>query len=65
MACRQFGAKPLPEPLLAYCELDSWEQILVKFEWEFYHFLSRKFKFEIVICQNGGHFVHGGELIYV
>ena len=25
MACRLFGAKPLPEPMLAYCQLDSWE----------------------------------------
>ena len=29
MACRLFGAKPLPEPMLAYCQLDSWE----KFRW--------------------------------
>ena len=38
MACRLFGAKWLPEPMLAYCQLDSWEQISVKFE-----FHSRKF----------------------
>ena len=25
MACCLFGAKPLPEPMLAYCQLDSWE----------------------------------------
>ena len=37
MACRLFGAKPLPEPMLAYYELDSW-QISVEFESEFYHF---------------------------
>ena len=42
MACRLFGAKPLPEPMLAYCRLDSWDQISVKFESEFYHFHSRK-----------------------
>ena len=42
MACRLFGAKPLPEPMLAYCQLDSWEQISVKFESEFYRFHSRK-----------------------
>ena len=23
MACRLFGAKPLPEPMLAYCQLDT------------------------------------------
>ena len=32
MACRLFGAKPLLEPMLAYCQLDSWELISVKFE---------------------------------
>ena len=42
MACRLFGAKPLPEPMLIYCQLDSWEHISVKFESEFYHFHSRK-----------------------
>ena len=42
MACRLFDAKPLLEPVLVYCQLDSWEQISVKFELEFYHFHSRK-----------------------
>ena len=41
MACRLFGAKPLPEPVLAYCQLESWEQISVKFESEYYYFHSR------------------------
>ena len=41
-ACRLFGAQLLPEPMLAYCHLDSWEQISVKFELEIYHFNSRK-----------------------
>ena len=36
--------------MLAYCQLDSWEQITVKF---------KKNAFEIIICQNGGHFVQG------
>ena len=40
MACRLFGAKPLPEPMLAYCQLDSQEQISVKLESEFYDFHS-------------------------
>ena len=43
MACRLFGAKPLPEPMLVYCQLDSWEQISVEFKSDFYHFTSRKF----------------------
>ena len=42
LACRLFGAKPLPEPMPVYCRLNSWEQISVKFEWELYHFHSRK-----------------------
>ena len=42
MACCLFGTKPLPEPMLAYCKLDSWEQIPVKLEWKHYHFHSRK-----------------------
>ena len=37
------GLSPLRcQPLLACCQLDSWEQISVKFESEFYHFHSRK-----------------------
>ena len=31
MACHLFAAKPLSEPMLKYCQLDPWEQILVKF----------------------------------
>ena len=30
MACCLFGTKPLAEPLLDYCQLDSGEQVLVK-----------------------------------
>ena len=42
MACRLFGAKPLPEPILVYCQLDSWKQVSVKFEFEFHHLPIRK-----------------------
>ena len=35
IAWRMFAAKPLPEPVLDYCQMDSWEQISVKFELEF------------------------------
>ena len=42
MACRLFGSKPLPEPMLANCQLDSSKQISAKFESEFYHFHSKK-----------------------
>ena len=36
MACRLFSTKPLPEPMLSYCHLDSREQISVKIESVFY-----------------------------
>ena len=42
MAWCLLGTKPLHEPMLPYCQLDSWEQNSVKFESEFYHFYSRK-----------------------
>ena len=42
MACRLFGAKPLPEPMLAYCQLDYREQISLKVEPKLYHIHSRK-----------------------
>ena len=58
IACHLFGAKPLAEPKLDYCQLDSLKQISMKFESEFYHFHSTN-AFEIVVCQNGGHFVQG------
>ena len=31
MACRLFDTKPISEPMLEYCQLDHWEQTLVKF----------------------------------
>ena len=43
MPCHLFCAKPLPEPILAYCQLKSWEQISMKLELEFYHFHSWKY----------------------
>ena len=33
MACRLFGAKPLSEPMLPYCQLDPREHISLKFVW--------------------------------
>ena len=27
-----FGAKPLPKPMLVYCQFDYWEQMSVKLE---------------------------------
>ena len=42
MACCLFSTKPLSKPVLANCQLESWEHISMKFESEFYHFHSRK-----------------------
>ena len=58
MACRLFGAKPFPEPMLVYCQLDSWEQVSVEFERNLIIFIPEN-AFENVVCQNGGHFVPG------
>ena len=33
MACPLLDAKPLPEPMLTYQQLDPHEQSLVKFDW--------------------------------
>ena len=42
MACRLFGAKPLLEIMLGSCKLDTCDEIVLKFESEFYPFHSRK-----------------------
>ena len=49
MACHLFGAKLLPEPMLAYCQLDS------KFQWNLNWkpiIFIQENAFEIVVCQN-------------
>ena len=56
MACHLFGAKPLSEPTLGYCHLDTWEQTSVKFNSKFKHFHSRKCIWKCCL-ENGGHFV--------
>ena len=43
MACRLLGANLVPEPVLAYCQLDSSEQSLVKLETIYKVFHSVKF----------------------
>ena len=42
MTCRLFGAKPLPEPMLLYCQLDPYEQTSVKFQSRYKTFHSQK-----------------------
>ena len=58
MACRLFGAKPLPGPMLTYCQLDSKEQISVNLNQNSIS-LIQKNGFQIVVCQYGGYFVQG------
>ena len=58
MACRLFSTKPLPEPMLAFCLLDPYEQTSVKFESKYKNFLSWKCIWKCRL-QNGGHFVQG------
>ena len=56
MACRLIGAKPLSGPMLAYCQLDPWEQTSVKFKSKQKTSHSQKWIWK---CsrQNGGHLV--------
>ena len=56
MACRLFGANPLPQPMMAYSQLYSWEQISVKLESIIF---IEENAFENVVCQNGVHLVQG------
>ena len=58
MSCRLFSAKPLPEPMLAYCQSDPYEQISVKLKSKYKLFINET-AFENAIGQNGGHFVQG------
>ena len=48
MACRLSGAKLLSEPVVAYCELNSWKQISVKFESKCDNFHTRKLNWKCI-----------------
>ena len=50
MACRLFGAKPLSELMLRYCQLILWDQTSVTFCSKFKHFNLENL-FENVPCQ--------------
>ena len=58
MACRLFGAKPLPEPMLVYGQLDSWEHISMTVDRNSIIIIQEN-AIENVVCQNGGRFVQG------
>ena len=45
---RLFGAKPLPKPMLACCQLDSWEKMSMKFWSESFSFKKIDFKMSSV-----------------
>ena len=59
MACHLFSAKPLPEPMLTYSQLDPKEQTSVKFELKHTTFHSWKCNRKCCLW-NGGHFVQWG-----
>ena len=42
IACHLFGAKPLPESMLTDCQPYCWKQVSLQFEFELYHFRTRK-----------------------
>ena len=66
MACRLFGAKPLPEPMLFFVKWTPGN----KFQWNLNQnsvifiqenaFSLKENAFEIFVCQYGGHFVQEG-----
>ena len=56
MACRLFGAKPLFEPMLTYCQLDPKEHISMIFYLKFEYPHSRKCVWTCHL-RNGDHFV--------
>ena len=61
IAWRLFGAKPLPEPMLPCCQLDSWKKNSVEIEsLENSNIFIQENAFEIIVWQSGGHFVQGG-----
>ena len=58
MACHLIGAKTLPEPMLVYCQLDSWDEFQWKFNQNFIIFIQQ-IAIENVVWWNGGHFAQG------
>ena len=51
MACRLVGAKPLPDPMLTFCQLDPQEQTTVKFESKCKKKSIDENAFENVVCE--------------
>ena len=62
MACRLFGAKPLPEPILTYCQLYPEEQTSVKFKSKYKAFHSWNHIWKNVVCEMASILSRGDEL---
>ena len=58
MACRLLDTKPLPEPMLIYCQLEPSGQLSMKIESQFLHFHSRICVWKCCL-RNGSHLVQG------
>ena len=50
MVCRLFGAKPLSEPMLEYCQFDPWQQASMKFQQKFNTFIHVN-AYENIVCE--------------
>ena len=61
MVCRQFGAKPLPEPTSTYCQLDPYEQTSVQLEWKFKLFIHAN-AVEDAVCEMAAFLSRADEL---
>ena len=65
MACRLFGTKPLPKPMLAYCKFDSWQQTSVTFEAKYKKPFIHENAFKNAVCQMPAIFARGRWLNYL
>ena len=50
LICHLIGTKQSSEPILAYCWLEYWEQVFVKYESKSIDFI-RENQFEYVVCK--------------
>ena len=51
MACRLFGAKPSPEPMLPYCQMDLCEQTFSEIWIKIWNFSFNKIAPAYVVCE--------------
>ena len=62
MTCCLFGAKPLPEPVLTYCQLDPWKKTSVKVESKNCSFMKMRLKLSSAkwrpFCSGGDELIH-------